>query len=166
MLNGRPNGRGGSFRAGAFSIDWRIEYGGRTAASADGRHSGDPLSKNLCASDGCDRGGVTAMITSACVIDSTELVNGAVLDLVLHPTAVEGDDGLTAMRGLVKTFMKGGGAEIQFNIFSPETLRDAQAHPENYKDLLVRVAGYSTQFVNLSKSMQDAIIARTEHSNF
>lgn len=162
VLNGRPNSRGGSFRAGAFSIDWRIEYGGRTAASADGRHSGDPLSKNLCASDGCDRGGVTAMITSACVIDSTELVNGAVLDLVLHPTAVEGDDGLTAMRGLVKTFMKGGGAEIQFNIFSPEILRDAQAHPEQYSTLQVRLCGWNVFFVDLSKSEQDEFIRASE----
>ncbi len=162
VLNGRPNGRGGSFRAGAFSIDWRIEYGGRTAASADGRHSGDPLSKNLCASDGCDRGGVTAMITSACVIDSTELVNGAVLDLVLHPTAVEGDDGLTAMRGLVKTFMKGGGAEIQFNIFSPETLRDAQAHPEQYSTLQVRLCGWNVFFVDLSRAEQDEFIRASE----
>ena len=162
VLNGRPNGRGGSFRAGAFSIDWRIEYGGRTAASADGRHSGEPLSKNLCASDGCDRGGVTAMITSACVIDSTELVNGAVLDLVLHPTAVEGDDGLTAMRGLVKTFMKGGGAEIQFNIFSPETLRDAQAHPEQYSTLQVRLCGWNVFFVDLSRAEQDEFIRASE----
>ena len=67
---------------------------------------------------------------------------------------------------MVQTLFSLGAFHVQFNCISSEVLRDAQAHPENYKDLLVRVAGYSTQFVNLSKSMQDAIIARTEHSNF
>ena len=162
IINGRPNGRGGSFRAGAFSIDWRVEYGKKTAASADGRRQGEPLSKNLCASDGCDRMGVTAMIASACRINSSELVNGAVLDLVLHPTAVSGEDGLAAMRGLVSTFMREGGAEIQFNIFSPESLREAQKNPEKYATLQVRLCGWNVYFVNLSKNDQDEFIRASE----
>lgn len=161
-INGQPNGRGGRFRAGGFSIDWRIGLGRKTAASADGRHCGEPLSKNMCASEGCDRNGVTAHIESACHIDYTRLSNGTVLDLVLHPSAVTGADGLDAMVGLVRTFQKQGGIAVQLNVFDPETLRKAQETPEKYATLQVRLCGWNVYFVDLSKQEQDEFIRQAE----
>lgn len=162
VVNGYPNGRGGSFRAGAFSIDWRYPFGAKCAASADGRLAGEVLSKNMCPTDGCDRDGVTAMIESACCFDYTELSNGTVLDMVLHTSAVVGDDGLKALIGLVKTFIAKGGLALQINVLDPAVLRKAQEQPEKYPNLQVRLCGWNVLFVNLKKADQDEFIRWSE----
>ena len=161
-INGQPNGRGGTFRAGAFSIDWCTSFGVLTAASADGRHSGDPLSKNIGATTGADREGVTALIESVCAIDGRRLPNGTVLDVVLHPSAVSGEDGLAAMISLIQTFLADGGYAIQLNLFDPDVLRKAQRHPDAYRTLQVRVCGWNAYFVDLSQTDQDDFIRRAE----
>lgn len=164
VVNGTKNGRGGTFRAGAFSIDWRFDYGSKCAASADGRHAGETLSKNMCASDAADRNGVTGVIESACAIDYSVLSNGTVLDLVLHETAIRGEDGLKALEGLLRVYLEKGGLAIQFNVFDPKVLRDAQADPAKYGTLQVRVCGWNALFVNLSKKEQDEFIAQAERA--
>lgn len=163
-INGKPNGRGGVFRAGAFSIDWRIEFGGHTAASADGRFEGEPLSKNLCASLGQDTQGVTALIQSATRFDASLIPNGAVLDITLHESAVRGTEGLEVMLGLLSTFMKAGGMAIQMNVLDANTLRKAQIHPEQYTTLQVRLCGWNVLFVNLSKLEQDELIVEAQNA--
>ncbi len=161
-INGSPNGRGGTFRTGAFSIDWRYDFGRHTAASADGRRAGEPLSKNLSATLGMDTEGATALIQSASCFDGTLLANGTVLDVVLHESAVSGGDGMAAMLGLIRAFMKNGGLAIQLNVLSADTLRRAQAEPEKYPTLQVRLCGWNVLFVNLSKAEQDELIRQAE----
>lgn len=161
-INHQPNGRGGTFRTGAFSIDWCVDFGRKTGASADGRRCGDPLSKNIGAVTGADREGVTAHMESACSIDCRKLANGTVLDLVLHPSAVAGTDGLTAMCGLIRTFMKKDGMAVQMNILDPAALREAQRDPEKYRTLQIRLCGWNVYFVNLSRTDQDDFIRRSE----
>ena len=164
VVNGTENGRGGIFRAGAFSIDWRFDYGKKCAASADGRHAGETLSKNMGCTDAADRNGVTGMIESACAVDYSVLSNGTVLDVVLHDTAVKGEDGLSAMQGLLRVFLEKGGLAIQFNVFDPQILREAQETPEKFATLQVRVCGWNALFVNLSRKEQDEFIAQAERA--
>ena len=162
VINGAKNNRGGFFRAGAFSIDTRFVYGKRCAASADGRLAYETVSKNMSPVDGTGRLGVTAMITSACAIDYTELSNGTVLDVVLHKTAVKGEGGLCAMQGLVETFLQKGGIAIQINTLDPDVLREAQALPEKHRNLQVRVCGWNAHFTKLKKEEQDEFIEWSE----
>jgi len=161
-INGKPNGRNGFFRAGAFSIDTRFVYGKRCAASADGRFAHETLSKNMSPVDGTGKNGVTAMIESACTVDYTEISNGTVLDVVLHKSSVKGEIGLAAMSGLVEAFLQKGGIAIQINTLDPDVLREAQALPEKHKNLQVRVCGWNAHFVKLKKEEQDEFIKWSE----
>lgn len=163
-INNKPNARGGVFRLGAFSIDWREAFGKVTAASADGRLKGEYLSKNLSASVAQDKEGVTAMISSSGKLDYTKIPDGAVLDILLHPSSVKGDAGDSAMLTLVKTYFKMGGMAIQFNIFDPSVLRKAQAEPEKYSTLQVRLCGWNVYFTDLSKEVQDEFILQAENN--
>jgi len=162
-INNKPNGRGGVFRCGFFTIDWRIPFGKRTGATADGRLAGEPLSKNLCAVTAMDREGVTAHIRSVTAIDSKLMPNGAVLDLVLHSSAVNGDDGIEAMLAILHTYAELGGFALQFNVLDPSVLRAAQAEPEKYATLQVRLCGWNVYFTALSKTEQDDFIRQSEH---
>jgi formate C-acetyltransferase len=108
--------------------------------------------------------GATGLIGSVGKLDFTETPNGSVLDVMLHPTAVKGDDGLDAMTNLIKTFFAQGGYALQFNVYDVETLRDAQRHPEEYSSLQIRVTGWSVFFTTLGKATQDQFIARNIHT--
>ena len=165
LVNGRPNGRGGVFKASSFTIDHYLHTGAKTMATPDGRHAGDPLSKNYCAAVGMDRHGVTALIGSVTKIDHSEFPNGSVLDVVLHPSAVAGEDGLSAFYALLMTYMKRGGFALHGNVFSVEELRAAQKAPEKYRNLQVRVCGWNAYFVSLTKTEQDAFIEQAEKSH-
>ncbi len=157
-MRATPNGRGGIFRPALFSIDWIWRLGKRLGGTPDGRAAGAPLSKNLCAAAGMDTKGVTGLIRSALVFDHTEFPNGSVLDLCLHPTAVSGDDGLCAMRGLVDVYFAGGGFAVQFNVVSASTLRAAQKEPEKYKNLQIRLCGWNVFFTELDRAAQNHLI--------
>ena len=143
-------------------IDHGIRYGKRTGATPDGRNAGDQLSKNLQSVFGCDRRGVIAYINSVTKINAFKWPNGAPIDFVLHPTAVEGDGGLDVMTALVRTTFKKGGAAIQGNVYSAEILRDAQKKPDKYKGLQVRLCGWSQYFNKLSRDEQDMLIRQAE----
>jgi formate C-acetyltransferase len=163
IINAKPNERGGRFCAAINSIDHCIRFGERTGALPDGRRAHEPLSKNLSAVTGMDREGVTALINSVTKIDFAQFPNGSVLDIVLHPSAVEGEEGLQAFVGLIRSYFAQGGFAIQFNVFDADTLREARQHPERHANLQVRVCGWNVHFVNLSDTEQEMFIAQAEH---
>jgi pyruvate-formate lyase len=163
IINNTPNERGGRFCAALNSIDHCLRFGKQVGALPDGREAHQPLSKNLSAVIGMDREGVTALINSVTKIDFTQFPNGSVLDIMLHPTAVQGEEGLAALVGLIRSYFTQGGFGIQFNIFDVNTLREAQKRPEEYANLQVRVCGWNVHFVNLSQPEQEMFIKQAEH---
>ena len=160
---GRKNGRGGIFKPGLFSIDHCYTLGKKTCATPDGRNCGDPFSKNLCATVGKDKNGVTTLVNSVTNIDLSDFPNGSVLDIVLHPTAISGEDGLCGFYGILKGFFDKGGFALHGNVFNSSVLRQAQKMPEKYTTLQVRLCGWNVYFVNLSKQEQDDFIKQAEN---
>ena len=116
----------------------------------------------MSASMGRNREGATAAILSATSFDCSDFTSDAPLDLGLLPSAVKGEDGLEAMYGLLQTFVKRGGHAMHINVFDADTLRDAQAHPEKYQDLQIRVCGWNVLWNNISKVEQDGFIRQAE----
>ena len=161
-LCGRPNTRDGAWNCGFHVARMSYTQGKKTAASANGRAFGEELSKNISASMGQNREGATAAILSATKIDATSFTCDAALDLGLLPSAVKGDDGLEAMYGLLMTFLKRGGHAMHINVFDADTLRDAQALPEKYQDLQIRVCGWNVLWNNINKEEQDGFIRQAE----
>ena len=161
-LCGRPNTRDGAWNCGFHVARMSYTQGKKTAASANGRAFGEELSKNISASMGQNREGATAAILSATKIDATAFTCDAALDLGLLPSAVKGDDGLEAMYGLLMTFLKRGGHAMHINVFDADTLRDAQARPEKYQDLQIRVCGWNVLWNNINKEEQDGFIRQAE----
>ncbi len=155
---------GSPFLTAFMGISNYIPMGRVLGATPDGRKHGEPSSEGVSPFVGTDTSTPLAAMRSAAKLNQEVHSGGTLLNLRLNPELVATKRGQSNLGAMVQTLFSLGAFHVQFNCISSETLRDAQAHPENYKDLLVRVAGYSTQFVNLSKSMQDAIIARTEHS--
>jgi formate C-acetyltransferase len=131
-------------------------------ATPDGRYAGEPLSKNMSASVGMDKNGVTALIGSATVIDHSKFPNGSVLDVMLHPSAVAGEVGLDAFYALLQTYFAAGGFAMHGNVFNVDDLRAAQKDPQKYSTLQVRVCGWNAYFVDLSKIEQDTFIRQAE----
>ncbi len=161
---GRPTApkRGGKWSCGFHVARQSYDMADKTASSANGRLRSEELSKNVSASMGQNLEGATAAILSATKIDATEFTSDAALDLGLLPSAVQGDDGLEAMYGLITTFRKRGGHAIHINVFDAETLRDAQAHPDKYQDLQIRVCGWNVLWNNICKEEQDGFIRQAE----
>ena len=139
-------------------------YGAICGATPDGRKAGAPLSDACSPAQGTDVNGPTATIKSVAHLEHINLVQGTIFNMKMHPGPLEAKAGMKKWADLIRTYFDLGGWEIQFNVVDAETLRDAQLHPENYKDLVVRVVGYSAFFVELEKSVQDDIISRTEHA--
>ena len=161
-ITGKANVKGGIYRFGTFSIDWRIRHGEMTAASADGRRKGEMYSLNGGAALGCDRNGATGNIASLCACGCELTPNGSVLDLDFHISAVKGDEGLNAMVATLETYNKLGGFAVHYNVLDGNILRDAQKNPENYGNLQVRLCGWNAKFVSLKKKSQDDFIARAD----
>ena len=162
LFAGRRNCWGGHYEYELHSARSFLEMGSRTEATPDGRFDGDETSKNASPAPGADKKGVTALIRSATAMDLSLCDSGACLDVMLHPSAVQGESGRQALRGVLDTYMALGGASIHFNIFSSEILRRAQAEPEKYRNLQVRVAGWNTRWVDMSQKEQEAYIRRAE----
>ncbi len=159
---GQPNGLGGVFRMGADSVAMSEIIGRSTPATPDGRRHKEPTTKNYRPQTGMEFEGVTAFVNSVTAIDGSYFVDGSPLDFLVHPSAVEGEDGLVVLIAVIKTYFARGGSAIQGNVMSAQVLRDAQAHPENYRNLQVRVCGWNEFFVNMNKFLQDDFIARAE----
>ena len=161
-LAGRKNPHGGQHVLELHSARAFIIHGEKTAATPDGRKAGDETSKNASPTPGADRNGVTALIRSVTALDSALCTNGSCLDVMLHPSAVQGDNGIAALEAIVETYNRLGGHSIHFNIFSTDDLRDAQIHPEKYPALQVRICGWNALWNNVAKKEQDAYILRAE----
>ncbi len=160
--------RGGSYKAGVYSVSVNVGFGLISGASIDGRKIGEPISDNMSPvhnlAGAHDFEGPTAIANSVTKMDHSKAANGTLLNWKFNPTNVSGDAGTENLINLVDTYFNKKGMHSQFNIMSSETMKKAQANPENYKDMLVRVAGYSAYFVELSTPLQDDLISRTELS--
>ncbi|MFW9804898.1 MAG: glycyl radical protein, partial [Candidatus Thorarchaeota archaeon] len=165
ILDGRPNTRGGEYRVNLLPTTVHIYFGQVTGATPNGRKSGMPLSDGVSPSHGADTKGPTAVIKSVAKIDHSR-TGGTLLNQKLMPDVLADEEGRSKLSHLVRAYFKLGGHHIQFNVIERSTLLDAQQNPEKYRDLIVRVAGYSDYFVNLGKPLQDEIISRTEHQGF
>lgn len=163
IVNLRPNARGGVYKSSIHSAMQFIWEGAKTSATPDGRRAGEELSKNASPSVGADKNGVTALISSALKLKPYAFSESFCLDVMLHPSATEGEDGLQIMRALLFAYLRGGGMAIQFNVFNAAMLRDAQKHPEKYRNLQVRVCGWNVLWNHLSTAEQNAYIRRAEN---
>lgn len=160
-ISGKPNVKGGVYRLGLFSIDWRWEFGEKTAASADGRKAGDTLSQNTSASFGADKNGATAHLTSVARIDASDTPNGTIVDIDLHSSSVSGENGLNAMLASLKTYFEMGGFAVHYNVLNTEILKEAKSNPDKYPNLQVRLCGWNVLFSSLSEKEKDEFIARS-----
>ena len=159
---GKTDKNGRKIRLGLDSIDTHLYRGAKTAATPDGRLSGEPLSRNLAASSGMDRAGITGYMSSVLKINTAAFLNSAIFDFVLHPSAVEGDKGLCDFVSLCKIFFSYGGFAMQGNIVNKEILIEAQKDPARYSTLQIRVCGWNEYFVRMPKAKQDYFIASSE----
>jgi trans-4-hydroxy-L-proline dehydratase len=164
-LDGRPNSKGGHYRVEMLPTTCHVYFGSVTGALPDGRKSGVPLSEGISPVQGADRRGPTAVFKSAGKMDHLK-TGGTLLNSKFTPALLADDDGIGKLAHLVRGYFKMDGHHVQFNVVRAETLREAQARPGEHRDLIVRVAGYSDYFCDLSGDLQDEIIARTEHSGF
>lgn len=162
-VGNRPNARGGVYKPQMHSAMQFVRQGEKTLASPDGRRNGEELSKNASPSIGADKNGVTALLASALKLKPTSFTESCCLDVMIHPSAVKGEEGLGVMKGLLDVYLKNNGMSLQFNVFDAGTLRDAQLHPEKYENLQVRVCGWNVLWNNLPKEQQDAYIDRAEN---
>lgn len=160
------NPRGGIFQAGLYPVSANVPLGAQTGATPDGRLAHKPVADGVSPSAGNDTHGPTAAANSVSKLDHYIASNGTLYNMKFHPSALSGRQGLNNFVALVRSYFDQKGSHMQFNVVSRETLLDAQKHPENYKSLVVRVAGYSALFTTLSRSLQDDIINRTEQGGF
>lgn len=157
---------GRNYTSMILTLGGTVPHGWKTGATADGRKATMPVSDSMSPSNEGKSESPTAVLLSAGKIDQSHILEGNVLNLKLTKSAIESKESKKKLMDLVSTYFNPlNGQEVQFNVLSTSTLRDAQEHPENYGDLIVRVAGYSARFVELAKELQNDIIARTEHEN-
>ena len=155
--------RGGYYSFGIDSQTMNIPHGKVTGALPDGRLAGEPFCDAASPMMGRDLNGPTATVKSVASMGQEKLHEAALFNLRFDPKGVAGEKGLDIIEGVIKTFFEDGGEHIQINVVDNETLRKAQENPENYRGLMVRVAGYMAYFTELDKSAQDTIIYRTAH---
>ena len=161
-LQNYSNPRGGRFQAGLYPVSANVPLGGQTGATPDGRYAHTPVADGVSPSAGKDVKGPTAAATSVSRLDHFIVSNGTLFNQKFHPSALSGREGLEKFVALIRGYFDQKGMHMQFNVVDRQTLLDAQEHPEKYKHLVVRVAGYSALFTTLSRSLQDDIIRRTE----
>jgi formate C-acetyltransferase len=161
-VNGRPNFKGGTYRINLLPTTVHVYFGKVTGATPDGRRAAEPLSEGVSPVQGADRHGPTAVIKSVAKMDHLR-TGGTLLNQKFTPQLLSTEEGIGKLASLVRSYFKLDGHHIQFNVVTVETLREAQKHPEKYRDLIVRVAGYSDYFVDIGPDLQEEIIRRTEH---
>jgi len=156
------NPRGGKYHAGLYPASINVLFGDLVGATPDGRKAHEPLADGVSPVRGADSNGPTAAINSVAKLDHFVASNGTLLNQKFHPGSIQGSTGLHTLASLVRSFFDQKGMHVQFNVIDKDTLVEAQNNPEKYRDLVVRVAGYSAQFISLDKAIQDDIIKRTE----
>ena len=164
-VDGRPNTRGGEYHINLLPTTCHVYFGQVCGATPDGRKAGTPLSEGISPVQGADRCGPTAVLRSAAKMDHAR-TGGTLLNQKFTPQILQGDAGLDHLVQLVRAYFRLDGHHIQFNVVDAATLREAKKNPQLYRDLIVRVAGYSDYFCDLGEALQDEIIARTEHQAF
>jgi len=164
-VDGRPNTKGGKYRVNLLPTTVHVYFGSVIGATPDGRKAGLPLSEGISPVQGVDRQGPTAVLKSAAKMDHGR-TGGTLLNMKFTPALLEGEDGLDNLTQLIRTYFRLDGHHIQFNVVDAETLRKAKTRPEEYQNLIVRVAGYSDYFVDLGEALQNEIIERTEQKGF
>ncbi|MGI6217215.1 MAG: glycyl radical protein [Coriobacteriales bacterium] len=152
----------GHYAAGIWPVTMHVVYGKITWATPDGRHAGEPLSDGIGPVQSMDKNGPTALLNSVGWLDQSKCSNGTLLNMRFHPNAISSASGKEKLEDLMKTYFDNAGMQMQLNIIGTETLRDAQKSPENYQDLVVRIAGFSSYFVEVNKETQDDLIRRTQ----
>jgi formate C-acetyltransferase len=164
-VNGRPNTRGGVHRINLLPTTCHVYFGSMIGALPDGRRAGKPLSEGISPVQGADRNGPTAVVKSAAKIDHIR-TGGTLLNQKFLPQVLEDEQGITKLAHLIRAYFKMDGHHMQFNVVNSDELRRAQDYPDDYRDLIVRVAGYSDYFVDLTPQLQNEIIERTTHEGF
>lgn len=159
-IDGRPNTRGGQYHMNMLSTTCHVYFGTRVGATPDGRRAGLPISDGTSPAHGADRCGPTAVCRSLGKMDQVR-TGGTLLNQRFLPQVLEDGSGIENLVALIRAYFRMGGHHIQFNVVGTDTLRDAQANPDQYRDLLVRVAGYSDYFVDIGRDLQEEIIHRT-----
>ncbi|MDR3209962.1 MAG: hypothetical protein LBT36_04985 [Oscillospiraceae bacterium] len=160
----RLTGPRGRYSAGLYPVTTNVMFGYVTRATPDGRRAGDPLADGIAAPQGYDKNGPTAVIASVAAIKQSDFPNGTLMNLKFHPNAMNGEDGTKKLTQLIQTYFDMGGMELQINVVSADTLKQAKENPDKHKDLVVRVAGFSAYFVELHPDGQNDLIRRTELS--
>ena len=160
-VNGTPNKKGGKYRLGLFSINWRWDFGKATAASADGRKSGAPLSQNTSASFGAEREGIGSHLSSVAKLDSKNTPNGTIVDIDVHSSSVRGENGLNLLVSSMQTYFQLGGFAVHYNVLDTDVLLDAKKYPEKYPSLQVRLCGWNVLFSSLSDKEKEEFIMRS-----
>jgi pyruvate-formate lyase len=158
-------GRGGYYRPGIFSYGVHVADGMSLGATPDGRKAGEPVSNGISPVNATETGGPTAVLRSAACAGSSLLSDGTALNIKLSPALLDTTEKAEKLASMIEAYFVMGGRHVQFNVVDTATLKDAQAHPEKYPDLVVRVSGYCAYFTDLGRSIQDDIIARTEFSS-
>ena len=151
------------YRAGLYGASDHVQQGYVTWATPDGREAGTPIADAASPAQGRDKNGPTAVLNSSCCYEHSRFMDGVCLNLRIHPSALAREDGEKKLADMIKTYHGMGGAEVQFNVVSAETMRKAQEKPEDYTNLVVRIAGYSAYFVELTRDQQNDLIARNEN---
>jgi formate C-acetyltransferase len=164
-VDSRPNTRGGCHRINLLPTTAHIYFGKMTGATPDGRKASEPLSEGISPVQGADRNGPTAVIKSVGKIDHVK-TGGTLLNQKFTPQLLSDETGIRKLAHLIRAHFILDSHHIQFNVVTAEMLKDAQTHPEKYRSLIVRVAGYSDYFVDLGEDLQNEIIRRTEHESF
>jgi pyruvate formate-lyase/glycerol dehydratase family glycyl radical enzyme len=154
--------RGNAWQAGIYPVSTHVVNGRRTWATPDGRMAREALAEGVSPKQGLDRNGPAAVLKSVAAIDHAAYRNGTLLNMKFHPATVQGDDGIKKLRMLVETFFLLGGMHIQYNVVGADQLREAQREPDKYKNLVIRIAGFSAYFVELDNSLQNDLISRTD----
>ena len=152
------------YKAGLYGASDHIAQGKLTFATPDGRLDAQPIADATSPAQGRDENGPTAVFNSECCFDHSRFMDGLALNIRIHPSAVSDDEGVKKLADMTKTYFENGGMEVQYNIVSAETMRAAQKDPQAYRDLVVRIAGFSAYFVEMTPDLQNDIISRTENS--
>jgi len=164
-VEGRPNTKGGKYHIDMLPTTCHIYFGSVMGASPDGRKAGMPLSEGISPVQGADRRGPTAVIRSVGKMDHVK-TGGTLLNQMFMPQVLKTEEGIENLAQLIRTYFRLGGHHVQLNVVDPDTLRRAQEEPDAYRDLIVRVAGYSDYFCDLGPDLQEEIISRTAHAAF
>jgi formate C-acetyltransferase len=157
------NPRCKTYKCGMFSASDHVAQGEVTWATPDGRKAGTPIADAMSPVQGRDLSGPTSVFLSTVCFDHSRYMDGMAVNMKIHPTALGSEEGVQKLEDMVSVYFENGGMEVQFNVVDAKTLRAAQANPDKYRNLVVRIAGYSTYFVDMTTDMQNDVISRAEH---